>query len=82
VRNQLAKMSLGQVALLPAKDGVSLLQVQRIDDRPLTLAQAAPIIEKLLVAKQQKEMLDGELKKLRDAVKIEYASGLPQAAKQ
>ena len=82
VRNELAKMSVGQVALLPAKDGVSLLQVQRIEDQPLTLAQAAPIIDKLLVAKQQKEMLDSELKKLRDAVKIEYAPGLPQAAKQ
>ena len=82
VRNQLAKMSVGQVALLPAKDEVAILQVQRIEDHPLTLEQATPIIEKLLVAKKQKENFDTELKKLRDAVKIEYASSMRQAAKE
>ncbi len=55
---------------------------QRIEDQPLTLTQAAPIIEKLLVAKRETEMFASEFKKLRDAAKIEHASGLQQAAKQ
>lgn len=70
------------MALLPAKDAVAILQVQHIKDQPLTVEQATPIIEKLLLAKKQKENFDTELKKLRDAVKIEYASGMRQAAKE
>lgn len=71
-----------QVALLPAKDAAAILQVQHIEDQPLTPEQASPIFEKLLAAKKQKENFDTELKKLRDAVKIEYASGIRQAAKE
>lgn len=48
----------------------------------MTLTQAAPIIENLLVAKRENEMFASEFKKLRDAAKIEHASGLQQAAKQ
>ncbi len=70
------------MALLPAKDAVAILQVQHIKDQPLTVEQATPIIEKLLLAKKQKENFGTELKKLRDAVKIEYASGMRRAAKE
>lgn len=70
------------MALLPAKGAVAILQVQHLKDQPLTLEQATPIIEELLLAKKQKENFDTELKKLRDAVKIEYASGMRQAAKE
>jgi EpsD family peptidyl-prolyl cis-trans isomerase len=82
VRNQLAKMSVGQAALFPAKNGVTVVQVQHIEAHPLSLEQATPIIEKLLVAIKQKENFDTELRKLRDAVKIEYASGMQPAAKE
>jgi EpsD family peptidyl-prolyl cis-trans isomerase len=81
VRDQLSKLSVGQLTLFPTNDGLTILNVQGIQDQPLTQDEATPVIEKLLEARKQKEAIENNIKKLRDAVKIEYASGFQQTEK-
>ncbi|MFZ5575430.1 MAG: EpsD family peptidyl-prolyl cis-trans isomerase [Pseudomonadota bacterium] len=80
---RLAQMRDGQVALLPSRPGYVLVQqLLESQTQPVTLEQAAPAIERALLAQKRKAHLEAEVKKLREAAKIEYASGFapPPAA--
>jgi EpsD family peptidyl-prolyl cis-trans isomerase len=81
LRDQLAKMSTGHLALFPTHDGLIILNVQGIQEQPLTQEQAKPVIEKMLLAKKQKIAIENDIKKLRDAEKIEFATGYKPTAK-
>lgn len=73
---RLASMKDGQVTLLPGKNGhVVVQQLLGSQPAPVTLEQARPAIERLLLAQKRKAILDAELKKLRQATKIQYAEG-------
>ncbi len=80
----LARLSLmkdGQATVLPARPGVVLIeQVLESQLQPVSLEQSRAVIERALMARKRKELMEMDLKKLRQAAKIEYASGYTPAA--
>ncbi len=77
---RLLQMKDGQVSLLPGKNGhIVVQQLQGSQLQPVTLDQARSAIERLLLAQKRKAILDAELKKLREAGKIQYAEGYAPA---
>lgn len=67
-----AKMTKGEVAIIPTGDTLAVLQLQDFREQPLTEEQAKPLIGKFLMEQQRKTLLEAEMKKLRDAAKVEY----------
>jgi len=55
-------------------------QLQESQLQPVTLEQARNAIERALTTQKRKELMEADLKKLREAAKIEYASGYAPAA--
>jgi hypothetical protein len=59
---------------------VLIQQLQESQLQPASLEQAKNAIEQALTVRKRKEMMEADLKKLREAAKIEYASGYAPAA--
>lgn len=80
---QLSQMRDGQVAAQPSRPGYVVIQ-QLVESQlqPVTLEQARQAIERALATQKRKELMEAEVKKLREAAKIEYASGYAPAAEQ
>jgi len=79
--DRFSQMKDGQVTILPGRPGhVLVQQLQESQLQPASLEQAKNAIELALMAQKRKEMLEADLKKLRQAAKIEYASGYAPAA--
>jgi len=78
---RLSQMKDGQVTVLPARPGQVLIhQLLESQMQPVTLEQSHQAIERVLMAQKRKDLLDAEIKKLREAAKIEYTSGYAPAA--
>lgn len=75
------KMAKGEVAIIPAGGSLSVLQLQDFQEQPLTEEQAKPIIGNFLLEQKRKTLLEAEMKKLRDAAKIEYLGAYADAGK-
>lgn len=76
-----SKMAKGEVAIIPAGESLSVLQLQDFKEQPLTEEQAKPVIGKFLLEQKRKTLLEAEMKKLRDAAKIEYLGAYADAGK-
>jgi EpsD family peptidyl-prolyl cis-trans isomerase len=76
-----SKMAKGEVAIIPAGDSLSVLQLQDFKEQPLTEEQAKPAIGKFLFEQKRKVFIEAEMKKLRDAAKIEYIGAYADAGK-
>jgi EpsD family peptidyl-prolyl cis-trans isomerase len=80
----LARLSLmkdGQATVLPARPGhVLIAQVLESQLQPVSLEQSHGVIELALMAQKRKELMESDLKKLREAARIEYASGYTPTA--
>ncbi|MGK2953036.1 MAG: EpsD family peptidyl-prolyl cis-trans isomerase [Thiobacillus sp.] len=73
---RLSQMKDGQVTILPGRPGnVLIQQLQESQLQPVSLEQASHAIERALMTQKRKELMEADLKKLREAAKIEYASG-------
>lgn len=57
-------------------DGLVLLRVATARAAPLDEAASAPLIEKFLLARRSNEALASEMKRLRQAARIEYLAGV------
>ena len=78
---QLSQMRDGQVTVLPGRPGFMLIQqLQESQMQPVSLEQSHQAIERALMAQKRKDLLEAEIKKLREAAKIEYTSGYAPAA--
>ena len=67
--------------ILPGRPGhVLIQQLQESQLQPVSLEQAKNAIEQVLTVRKRKGMMEADLKKLRQAAKIEYASGYAPAA--
>jgi len=78
---RLSQMRDGQVTVLPGRPGhVLIQQLQESQLQPVTLEQAHTAIERALITEKRKALMEADLKKLREAAKIEYASGFAPAA--
>jgi len=78
---RLSQMRDGEVTVQPGRPGHVVIQ-QLIESQlqPATLEQARQAIERALIAQKRKELMDAEVKKLRETAKIEYATGYAPAA--
>lgn len=73
---RLAQMRDGQVTLIPARPGyVVIHQLVESQLQPVTQEQARQAIERALLAQKRKDLMEAEVKKLREAAKVEYAEG-------
>lgn len=74
-------MSKGEVAIIPTGDNLSVLQLQDFKEQPLTEEQAKPIIGNFLLEQKRQALLEAEMKRLRDAARIEYLGAYADAGK-
>ena len=78
---RLSQMKDGQVTILPGRPGhVLVQQLQESQLQPASLEQAHNAIERALITEKRKELMAADLKKLREAAKVEYATGYAPAA--
>lgn len=81
--DRLSQMKDGQVTILPGRPGhVLVQQLQESQLQPASLEQAHNAIERALMAEKRKGLMEADLKKLRQAAKIEYASGYAPAVEE
>jgi len=76
-----SKMAKGEVAIIPTGESLSVLQLQDFKEQPLTEEQAKPVIANFLLEQKRKALLEAEMKKMRDAAKIEYFGAYADAGK-
>ena len=76
-----SKMAKGEVAIIPAGDNISVLQLQDYKEQAVTEEQVKPVVGKFLLEQKRKALLEAEMKKLRDAAKIEYLGAYADAGK-
>lgn len=77
---QLVNMKDGQVVVVPMDENrISVLQLLGSQVQPVSLDQAKAAIAGLIMSGKRKTLLDAEVRKLRDAGKVEYASGFAPA---
>lgn len=80
---RLARMKDGEIAVFarPAyagsAGGASVIQLEHAEDAPLSEAQARPVIERFLAARQRVEAAAAEVRRLRAAARIEYVGMNP-----
>lgn len=78
---RLVQMKDGQVTILAGRPGqVLVVQLQESQLQPVTLEQANGAISRALTTLKRKELMEADLKKLREAAKIEFASGYAPVA--
>jgi len=76
-----SQMKDGQVTILSTRPGQLLVeQLLESQLQPVSLEQAQSAIERALMAQKRKDLMEADLKKLREAAKIEYTSGYAPAA--
>lgn len=76
-----SRMAKGEVAIIPVGGNITVLQLQDFREQPLTEEQAKPVIANFLLEQKRKALLEAEMKKLRDAAKIEYLGAYADAGK-
>lgn len=72
----------GQVMTLTAPGSLNVLVLAGSQSQPLSQEQAKPMIERYLDNAKKREVAEAELKKLRDAAKVEYLGDYVNAGKQ
>jgi len=80
---RLSQMKDGQVTVFSTRPGQLLIQ-QLLESQlqPVSLEQAHDVIERALMVQKRKELLEADMKKLREAAKIEYSSAYAPAVEQ
>ncbi len=78
---RLSQMKDGQVTVFSARPGQVLVQqLLESQQQPVSLEQSQSAIERVLMAEKRKDLMEADLKKLREAAKVEYTSGYAPAA--
>lgn len=72
----------GQAMTFAAPGALNVLVVANSQTQPLTQEQAKPLIERYLENAKKREIAGAELKKLREAAKIEYLGSYAGAGKE
>ena len=78
---ELARLKPGGLAVLPAPEGASVVQLVHAEEAPLGEAQAAPLIEQFLAGRKRLELAAAEVKRLRQAATIEYVGDIQARAR-
>lgn len=78
---QLANMKDGQAVVVPTGENrISVLQLQGSQLQPVTLEQARPTIEQVVLGEKRRTLVEAEIRKLRASGRVEYARDLAPAA--
>jgi EpsD family peptidyl-prolyl cis-trans isomerase len=72
----------GQLGMVAVPGGASVIQLIQSQNAPLSLAEARPVIERLLQARKQAEVGHRQVEQLRSAATIQYLIDLGEAAPQ
>ncbi len=72
----------GQTAVIPTSSGLLVVQLVASQSQPLDEKQAAQFIEQFLTNQRRTELASGDLKKLREAAKIEYLGEFARAPEE
>jgi EpsD family peptidyl-prolyl cis-trans isomerase len=67
-----ARMKPGEIAVVAAPPGASVVQLVHAHPAPLAEEQAAPLIERFLAGRKRLELAAAEVRRLREAARIEY----------
>lgn len=71
----------GQAITLSGNNTLNIIYLAGSQTQPVTLQQATPMIERYLLNAKKREIAEEELKRLRDATKVEYLGEYTEAAK-
>lgn len=77
---QFNQMKDGQLLGIRGNNAMQVIQLVASQEQPVTKAQATPAIQRFLFNQKRNELAQAELKKLRDAAKIEYVGAFADAA--
>jgi EpsD family peptidyl-prolyl cis-trans isomerase len=77
--DKLAAANEGQSVVIGTPAGLNLVLVSSIKSAPVTEDQAKPAIEQFLLNDRKRKLVTDEMKRLRDAAKIEYQGQFAQA---
>ena len=77
---KLNQMKDGQTLVMAAGPNLQILQLVASQEQPVTEDKATPAIERFLLNQKRNELAQAEVKKLRDAAKIEYVGAFADAA--
>jgi EpsD family peptidyl-prolyl cis-trans isomerase len=69
---QLSRMKEGEIAVLTSPLGASVIQLVHAQEAPLSVEQAAPVIEQFLAGRKRLELAAAEVRRLREVASIEY----------
>lgn len=75
-------MKPGQILPIEVPSGLLVVRVANLRAEPVSEADAAPIIKRLLLAKKRDEAAKAELTALKSAAKVEYLGDFAAAAEQ
>jgi len=76
---QLARMSPGELAVFPTPLGASVVQLVYSESAPLAYEQASPLIENFLAGRKRLAVAQDEVRRLREAARIEYVAQFKQS---
>ncbi len=76
----LSRLKDGQAALLPSANGAQVVVVAGSREQPVTVEQARPIIEQLLLNERRRKLVEDDIKALRAGAKIEYVGSFAAGA--
>lgn len=71
---QMARMKAGEIAVFATPLGASVIQLIHAEEAPLGAEQANGLIEQFLAARRRLEFAEAEVKRLREAARIEYVA--------
>jgi EpsD family peptidyl-prolyl cis-trans isomerase len=78
---QIAQLKTGEVLVFPTNaNRASAIEVLAAESQPVDDKKAAPVIEQYLANHKQEELARTELKRLRDAAKVEYVGDFAKYA--
>lgn len=77
----LAQMKEGEIATVNMQNGLGILQFVSSREQPVTKEQARPVIERFLVNQKRMELAQAEVKRIKDAAKVEYLGAFAEQAK-
>lgn len=80
--SKLSQLKQGDVFVVTLPNGVGAMQLVSAREQPVTEAQATPVIQRFLVNQKQVEVAKAEVKRIKDAAKIEYLGSFADQGKQ
>lgn len=70
--SKISKMAIGEIIFFKTNQRIMVSKMTDIVNKPISEADAKPIIERILLAQKRKQFADAEINRLRNAAEITY----------